>query len=50
MCDALSELDDHLLRDLGFVRSEIKSVAERLTGEAAYDRARALTTSHYLSY
>jgi uncharacterized protein YjiS (DUF1127 family) len=50
ICDALSELDDHLLRDLGFDRSEIKSVAEKLTGEAAYGRARALNTLHYPPY
>jgi len=37
-CDALRRLDDHLLRDLGFDRSEIRSVAAEATRKAAYTR------------
>jgi uncharacterized protein YjiS (DUF1127 family) len=39
---ALQQLDDRSLRDLGFDRSEIRSVAAELTGEAEYSRVRAL--------
>jgi uncharacterized protein YjiS (DUF1127 family) len=46
--DALQQLDDHTLRDLGFERSEIRSVAAEVTGEAEYARVRALLTSHSL--
>jgi uncharacterized protein YjiS (DUF1127 family) len=45
--DALRQLDDHTLRDLGFDRSEIRSVAAEVTGEAEYTRVRALA-SHNL--
>lgn len=44
--DALYELDDHLLRDLGFSRSEITSIAAEATGEAERTRVRTLCTSH----
>jgi uncharacterized protein YjiS (DUF1127 family) len=46
--DALQQLDNHTLRDLGFDRSEIRSVAAEVTGEAEYTRVRALLTSHSL--
>jgi uncharacterized protein YjiS (DUF1127 family) len=45
---ALCQLDDRMLRDLGFDRSQIRCIAEKVTGEAAYNRVR--TTSHYLPY
>jgi uncharacterized protein YjiS (DUF1127 family) len=41
--DALRQLNDHTLRDLGFHRSETRSVAE-VTREAARTRVRALLT------
>jgi uncharacterized protein YjiS (DUF1127 family) len=44
--DALRELDDRTLRDLGFDRREIRSVAAEMTGEAEHARIRALWTSH----
>jgi uncharacterized protein YjiS (DUF1127 family) len=44
--DALRQLDDHMLRDLGFDRSEITSVAAEMTREAEYTRMRVLMTSH----
>jgi uncharacterized protein YjiS (DUF1127 family) len=44
--DALRRLDDHMLRDLGFDRSELRSVAAELTGEAEQTRARTLATLH----
>ncbi len=37
--DALEQLDDRTLHDLGFERSEIWSVAAEATGEAEYTRA-----------
>ena len=46
--DALQQLDNHTLRDLGFDRSEIRLVAAEVTGEAEYTRVRALLTSHSL--
>jgi len=45
---ALRQFDDRMLRDLGFDRSEIRSVAAEVTGEAEYTRVRALLTSHSL--
>ncbi len=38
--DALRNLDDHMLRDLGFDRSEISSIAAEATGAAARERVR----------
>jgi uncharacterized protein YjiS (DUF1127 family) len=46
--DALRQLDDRTLHDLGFDRSEITSVAAEVTGEAEYTPVRALPTSHGL--
>ena len=46
--DALHQLDDRTLRDLGFDRSEIMSLAAEVTGEAECTRVRALQTSHGL--
>jgi uncharacterized protein YjiS (DUF1127 family) len=44
--NALHQLDDRTLRDLGFDRSEIRSVAAEVTGEAERTRVRALGISH----
>jgi uncharacterized protein YjiS (DUF1127 family) len=44
--DALRQLDDRTLHDLGFDRSEMTSVAAEVTGEADCARVRALLTSH----
>jgi uncharacterized protein YjiS (DUF1127 family) len=46
--DALRELDDRTLHDLGFDRSEITSAAAEATGEAECTRMRALVMSHSL--
>jgi uncharacterized protein YjiS (DUF1127 family) len=43
--DALHQLDGRTLRDLGFDRSEITSLAAELTGAAESTRVRALQTS-----
>jgi uncharacterized protein YjiS (DUF1127 family) len=40
--DTLRQLDDHMLRDLGFDRSEISSVAAEFTREAEGTRLRVL--------
>jgi uncharacterized protein YjiS (DUF1127 family) len=40
--DALRQLDDHTLRDLGFDRSEISSVVAEVTGEAERTRLRVV--------
>lgn len=44
--DALRELDDRALRDLGFDRSELTSVAAEVAGEAECTRVRSLLTRH----
>jgi uncharacterized protein YjiS (DUF1127 family) len=46
--DTLRQLDDRTLRDLGFDRSEIRSVVAQLTGEAEYTHVRALQTLYNL--
>ncbi|TMH65261.1 MAG: DUF1127 domain-containing protein [Betaproteobacteria bacterium] len=46
--DTLWDLDDRTLRDLGFDRSEITSVAAEVTGAAERTRVRALLMSHTL--
>lgn len=43
--DALRHLDDHLLRDLGFHRCEIASVAQEVTGATERTRVRVLLMS-----
>jgi uncharacterized protein YjiS (DUF1127 family) len=40
--DALRQLDDHTLRDLGFERSEIRSVVAEMIGEMECTRVRTL--------
>jgi uncharacterized protein YjiS (DUF1127 family) len=40
--DALRRLDDRTLRDLGFSRSELTSVAAEFAGDAEHTRVRAL--------
>ena len=44
--DALRHLDDRMLRDLGFDRSEITSVAAEASGAAARTRVRLMLMSH----
>jgi len=46
--DTLWDLDDRTLRDLGFDRSEITSLAAEVTGRAEPTRVRALLMSHIL--
>ena len=41
-CDALRQLDGHTLKDLGFDRSEIMSVAAEFAGKAQPTRVRSL--------
>jgi uncharacterized protein YjiS (DUF1127 family) len=43
--NALRNLDDHTLRDLGFDRSEIRSLAAEFAGEAESTRLRVLLTN-----
>ena len=40
--DALRQLDDHTLRDLGFDRSELGSVAAEASGQAEHTRLRVV--------
>lgn len=46
--DTLRQLDNRTLRDLGFDRSEIRSLAAEVTGEPEHTRVRALQSSHGL--
>lgn len=48
ICNTLRQLDDHTLRDIGFDRSEITSVAAEMTGAAECTRVRTLPASHGL--
>jgi len=48
MYDALRQLDDHTLRDLGFDRSEIRSVVAEMTREVEYTRVRPMRSSRGL--
>ena len=43
--DALRQLDDRALHDLGFDRSELSSVAREATGGADYTRAHPILSS-----
>jgi len=42
--DALRQFDDHMLRDLGFQRSELASVVGELSSRSAHDRVRDFTS------
>ena len=44
--EALRHLDDRMLRDLGFDRSELTSIAAEASGAAARTRLRLLLMSH----
>ena len=44
--DALRQLDDHMLRDLGFDRSELTSIAAEATGQAERTRVHAVVMLH----
>jgi uncharacterized protein YjiS (DUF1127 family) len=46
--DALRQLDDRALHDLGFDRSEMTSIAAEVTGEAEHARVRASLMLHTL--
>jgi uncharacterized protein YjiS (DUF1127 family) len=48
--DALRQLDDRTLHDLGFDRSEITSVAAEVTGDAEHARVRGQLMSHTLPW
>jgi uncharacterized protein YjiS (DUF1127 family) len=44
--DALHQLDDRSLHDLGFAREEIRSVAAEMAGQAQYSRRLLRSTLH----
>jgi uncharacterized protein YjiS (DUF1127 family) len=46
MYDALRQLDDRVLHDIGVTRSELTSVAAEATGEATHTRALVLCAIH----
>jgi uncharacterized protein YjiS (DUF1127 family) len=46
--DALRQLDDRTLHDLGFDRSELTSIAHEAVGQTEYSRAHALLSSYGL--
>ncbi len=47
--DALRQLDDRMLHDLGFDRSEMTSIAAEIAAEVEYSRVRAQPSPHVLS-